>query len=219
MYVGILWVVHISLRCGSDNSRHAFKEMQYRCWSFFPRLLKCIVIHPDSCCIVKLLHTVIENHIWRYTFVRDMWKEIMKNNLISCYKYLHWDPFMDVNLKYHWQGICLPLSVSLLFKVAWKIQCSIIGFWCHPWWSSINDVTLNASITLDMIEHCKYLTLAKNYFYCASSIDLWTDHQLIHVSVPCNCNMLQSWARRLTVRTNGMAVSFNLMSVSCCGNH
>jgi len=33
-------------------------------------------------------------------------------------------------------------------------------------------VTLNASITLDVIEHCKYLTLAKNYFYCASGIDL-----------------------------------------------
>ena len=76
---------------------------------------------------------------------------------------------MDVNLKYHWQGVRLSLSASLLFEAAWKIQCSIIGFWCHP---PINDVTFNASITLDVIEHCKYLTLAKNYFYCASGIDL-----------------------------------------------
>ena len=105
----------------------------------------------------------------------------MKNNLMSCYKYLYWDPFMDVNPKYHWQGIRLSLSASLLFEAAWKIQCSIVGFWCHPWQSSINDVTLNASITLDVIEHCKYLTLA---FYCASGIDLWTDRQLIHVPCP-----------------------------------
>jgi len=106
----------------------------------------------------------------------------MKNNLMSCYKYSHWDPFMDVNPKHHRQGIRLSLSMSLLFEAAWKIQCSIIGFWCHPWQSSINDVTLNASITLDVIEHCKYLTPAKNYFYCVSGIDLWTDCQLIHVS-------------------------------------
>ena len=77
---------------------------------------------------------------------------------MNCYKYLHWDPFMDVNLKYHWQGICLSLSALLLFEAAWKMQCSIIGFWYHSWQSSINDVTLNASITLDVIEHCKYLT-------------------------------------------------------------
>ena len=121
--------------------------------------------------------------IWRYTFARDMWKEIMKNNnnLMSCCKYSHWDPFMDINPKYHRQGIRLSLSASLLFEAAWKIQCSIVGFWCHPWQSSINDVTLNASITPDVIEH---LTLAKNYFYCASGIDLWTDRQLIHVSRP-----------------------------------
>ena len=103
---------------------------------------------------------------------------------MSCYKYSHWDPFVDVNLKYHWQGIRLSLSASLLFEAAWKIQCSIVRFWCHPWQSSINDVTLNASITLDVIEHCKYLTLARNYFYCPSGIDLWTDRQLIHVSRP-----------------------------------
>ena len=54
------------------------------------------------------------------------------------------------------------------------MQCSTVGFWCHPWQSSINDV----------IEHCKYLTLAKNYFDCASGIDLSTDHQLTHVSRP-----------------------------------
>ena len=88
---------------------------------------------------------------------------------------------MDVNLKYHWQGVRLSSSASLLFEAAWKIQCSIIGFWCHP---PINDVTLNASITLDVIEHCKYLTLAKNYFYCASGIDLSTDRQLTHISRP-----------------------------------
>ena len=123
MCLGILWVVRISLRCGLDDGRRAFKEMWYGCWSFFPRLLKCIVIHPDSCCIVKLLHTVVENRTWRYTFARDTWKEIMKNNLMSCYKYSHWDPFMDVNPKYHWQGIRLSLSASLLFEAAWKIQC------------------------------------------------------------------------------------------------
>ena len=38
---------------------------------------------------------------------------------------------MDVNLKYYWQGICLSLSALLLFEVAWKIQCSIIGFWYY----------------------------------------------------------------------------------------
>ena len=100
---------------------------------------------------------------------------------MSCYKYWHWDPFMDVNLKYHQQGICLSLSASLLFEAAWKIQYSIIGFWCHPWQSFINDVTLNTSITLDVIEQCKYLTLA---FYCASGINLSTDCQLIHVQRP-----------------------------------
>ena len=42
MCVGILWVVCISLRCGSDNGRCAFKEVWYGCWLFFPRLLKCI---------------------------------------------------------------------------------------------------------------------------------------------------------------------------------
>jgi len=103
---------------------------------------------------------------------------------MSCYKYSHWDPFMNVNPKYHLQDVRLSLSAFLLFDTAWKIQCSIVGFWCHPWQSSINDVTLNASITLDVIEHCKYLTLAKNYFYCVSGIDLWTDRQLIHVSRP-----------------------------------
>jgi len=108
-----------------------------------------------------------QNVLWRRYesfFDRDTWKEIMKNNLMSCCKYSHWDPFMDVNPKYHWQGV----------RLCWKIQCSTVGFWCHPWQSSINDV----------IEHCKYLTLAKNYFYCASDIDLSTDCQLIHVSRP-----------------------------------
>ena len=100
---------------------------------------------------------------------------------MSCYKYSMRDPFVDVNQKYHRQGIRLSLSASLLFEAAWKIQRSIVGFWCHP---PINDVTLNASIILDVIEHCKYLTLAKNYFYCASNIDLWTDCQLIHVLRP-----------------------------------
>ena len=85
---------------------------------------------------------------------------------------------MDINPTYHRQGVRLSLSASLLFEAAWKIQRSIIGFWCHP---PINDVTLNASITLDVIEHCKYLTLA---FYCASGIDLSTDRQLIHVQRP-----------------------------------
>ena len=55
---------------------------------------------------------------------------------------------MDVNPTYHWQGIRLSLSASLLFEAAWKIQCSIVGFWRHP---PINDVTLNALITLDVI--------------------------------------------------------------------
>ena len=62
---------------------------------------------------------------------------------------------MYVNPKYHRQGVRLSLSASLLFEAAWKIQRSIVGFWCHP---PINDVTLNASIILDVIEHCKYLT-------------------------------------------------------------
>ena len=118
----------------------------------------------------------MENCTWKYTFARDIWKQIMKNNLMSCYKYWHWDPFMDVNPKYHWQSIHLSLSTSLLFEAAWKILCSVVGFWCHPWQSSINDV----------IEHykCVCLTLAKNYFYCASGIDLSTDHQLTHVPHP-----------------------------------
>ena len=87
----------------------------------------------------------------RETCGRKSWK----NNLMSCYKYSHWDPFMNVNPKYHRQGVRLSLSASLLFEAAWKIQRSIVGFWCHP---PINDVTLNASIILDVIEHCKYLT-------------------------------------------------------------
>ena len=45
-------------------------------------------------------------------------------------------------------------------------------------------MTLDALITLDVIEHHKYLTPAKNYFYYASHIDLWTNCQLIHVSCP-----------------------------------
>ena len=122
---------------------------------------------------------------------------------------------MDVNLKYHWQGVRLSSSASLLFEAAWKIQCSIIGFWCHP---PINDVTLNASITLDVIEHCKYLTLAKNCFDCASGIDLSTDHHDPRFA-PCDF--------RLTVRTNGMAVylllslrnPFTLMSVSSSADY
>ena len=87
----------------------------------------------------------------RETCGRKSWK----NNLMSCYKYSMRDPFVDVNQKYHRQGVRLSLSASLLFEAAWKIQRSIVGFWCHP---PINDVTLNASIILDVIEHCKYLT-------------------------------------------------------------
>ena len=130
----------------------------------------------------------------RETCGRKSWK----NNLMSCYKYSHWDPFMNVNPKYHRQGVRLSLSASLLFEAAWKIQCSIVGFWRHP---PINDVTLNASITLDVIVNI----WQKLFLLCER-------HRLVNWlstdprSAPCDCNMLQSWAKSLTVRANGMAV-------------
>ena len=88
--------------------------------------------------------------IWRYTFARDMWKEIMKNNLMSCYKYSHWDPFMDVNPKYHRQGVRLSLSASLLFEDTTFYRRFLVPSF-HQWCDF-------ECFILDVIEHCKYLT-------------------------------------------------------------
>ena len=102
-----------SRRCGTDVGIH-------KCLLFARQSWNSIVIHPDSCCIVKLLHTVVENRTWRYTFARDTWKEIMKNNLMSCYKYSHWDPFMDVNPKYHRQANAIFVCIFIV-QSSWTL--------------------------------------------------------------------------------------------------
>ena len=63
-------------------------------------------------------------------------------------------------------------------KLKLEIQCSIVGFWLHPWQSSINLREHGKNICMLMIRQV-YLTLPRNYYYFASGIDLWTDCQLI----------------------------------------
>jgi len=95
------------------------------------------------------------------------------------------------------------------WKLKLEIQCSIVGFWCHY------GATSNASITIDVIEHRNnmYVDDPTSLFDSTQKLFLFCErHQLVKWSstdprsAPCDFNMLQSWARRLTVRVNGMAV-------------
>jgi len=68
--------------------------------------------------------------------------------------------------------------------------------------------------------YCRFLMLSLTIFYQWCDFECF-DHPWWSTdphSAPCNCNILQSWARRLTVRTNGMAVLFTLKSVSSSVN-
>jgi len=67
------------------KSRIGEEEGTYTIHKFLPsiqQLWHLIAIHPNSCCIVKLFHTVMKNGIWGYIFARN---------------YLHWGPLVDVN--------------------------------------------------------------------------------------------------------------------------
>ena len=73
-------------------------------------------------------------------------------------------------------------------KLKFVIQCLIVGFWHHLYLfldnlSSICDVALNDSITLDVIEHCKNMYADLLSLYIANSYREkieWSDKLVIH---------------------------------------
>ena len=73
-------------------------------------------------------------------------------------------------------------------KLKFVIQCLIVSFWHHPYLfldslSSICDVALNDSITLDVIEHCKNMYADLLSLYIANSYREkieWSDKLVIH---------------------------------------
>ena len=80
-------------------------------------------------------------------------------------------------------------------KLKFVIQCLIVSFWHHPYLfldslSSICDVALNDSITLDVIEHCKNMHADLLLLYIASSYRekiKWSDKLVIHL------RLFRSW--------------------------
>ena len=63
---------------GVGKSRIGEEEGTCTIHKFLPyiqQLWHSIVIQPNSCCIVKLFHTVMKNCIWRYVYLREItWK-------------------------------------------------------------------------------------------------------------------------------------------------